>query len=316
MTRKSAGRRYSWLPVGHSTLLDHLPEFDGQTPDGQVAVLRGGEREALKRLKHFVTEKGQHDVEARDCLALDGTSRLSADPELGSVSPRQIWAAATKAMTDDAGRTKFLTQLLCREFACSILWDRPELLEQPFQARPTRFPWRKGLQAYAAWIEERTGHPVVDAAARQLIREGYVHNRARMIAASFLAKDLLVDFRLDESPYLKRVIDGDRAQDELGWQWSSGSCCGAQPFLRIFTPVAQGERFDPEGHYVRRYLPELVRLSARHIHASWLAAPEELARADIRLGRDHTTPIVDHAKAGNRFLAIAAEHSSKGEGSG
>jgi deoxyribodipyrimidine photo-lyase len=297
-------------------LLNQLPELDEQTPDGQAAVLQGGERDALKRLKHFVTEKGQNYVEARDRLALDGTSRLSGDLKFGSVSPRQIWTAATKAMVNDAGRTKFLTQLLWREFAYSTLWDRPDLLTQPFQARFARFPWRKDPQGYAAWAEGRTGYPVVDAAARQLLREGYVHNRARMIAASFLAKDLLIDFRLGESHYLEWLIDGDRAQNDLGWQWSSGCGCDAQPYFRVFNPVTQGERFDPEGHYVRRYLPELARLSTRYIHAPWLAPPEELARAGIRLDQDYPAPIVEHAGARNRFLAIAAEHFGKGEGSG
>lgn len=296
--------------------LDHLPEFDEQTPTVSPAVLCGGEREALKRLRHFVGENGHNYVEARDCLALDGTSRLSGDLKFGSVSPRQIWTAATKAMVNDAGRTKFLTQLLWREFAYSTLWDRPELLTQPFQARFARFPWRKDPQGYAAWAEGRTGYPVVDAAARQLLQEGYVHNRARMIAASFLAKDLLVDFRLGEHHYLDWLIDGDRAQNDLGWQWSSGSGCDAQPYFRIFNPITQGEKFDPEGNYVRRYVPELARLPTRHIHAPWLAPRQELARADIRLERDYPAPIVDHAGARNRFLAIAAEHFGKGEGSG
>jgi deoxyribodipyrimidine photo-lyase len=297
-------------------LLDHFPELDEQTPDVKAAVLQGGEREALKRLKHFVTENGRNYVEARDRLDLDGTSRLSADLRFGSVSPKQIWTAATKAMVSDAGRTKFLTQLLWREFAYSTLWDRPELLTQPFQARFASFPWRRDEPGYAAWAEGRTGYPVVDAAAKQLLREGYVHNRARMIAASFLAKDLLVDFRLGESHYLDWLIDGDRAQNDLGWQWSCGSGCDAQPYFRIFNPVTQGERFDPEGQYVRRYLPELARLPNRYIHAPWLAPSQELARAGIQLDRDYPAPIVEHAGARSRFLAIAAEHFGKGEESG
>lgn len=298
-------------------LLDHLPELGAHSPSAQTAELQGGEHEALKRLKHFVAERAQNYVEARDRLDLDGTSRLSADLRFGSVSPRQVWTAAAKAMVSDAVRNRFLTQLLWREFAYSTLWDRPELLTQPFQSRFARFPWRMDRQGYAAWVEGRTGYPVVDAAARQLLREGYVHNRARMIAASFLAKDLMVDFRFGENHYLDWLIDGDRAQNDLGWQWSSGSGCDAQPYFRIFNPVTQGEKFDPEGTYVRRYLPELARVPTRYIHAPWLAPAAELARVGIRLGRDYPAPIVDHSGARNRFLAIAAEHfGKKGNGSG
>jgi deoxyribodipyrimidine photo-lyase len=301
-------------PQKAGQFLDHLPEWDSPTSVAPAAVLHGGEREALKRLKHFVAEKGKTYVEARDRLDLDGTSRLSADLRFGSVSPRQVWTAATNAMVSSAGRTRFLTQLLWREFAHSTLWDRPELLEQPFQSRFAGFPWRRDEPGYTAWAEGRTGYPTVDAAARQLLREGYVHNRARMIAASFLAKDLLVDFRLGEGHYLDWLIDGDRAQNDLGWQWSSGSGCDAQPYFRIFNPITQGEKFDPEGNYVRRYLPELARLPARYIHAPWLAPSPVLAAAGVRLGQDYPAPIVEHAGARNRFLAIAAEHFGKKQG--
>ena len=289
-------------------VLEDLPKLDEHTADAQSVVLIGGERAALQRLKRFVTEKGEDYAAARDRLDLDGTSRLSADLRFGSVSPKQIWTAATKAIVSDTARTRFLTQLLWREFAYTTLWDRPELLTQPFQERFARFRWRKDEQGYAAWVEGRTGYPIVDAAARQLLREGYVHNRARMIAASFLAKDLLIDFRLGESHYLNWLIDGDHAQNDLGWQWSSGSGCDAQPYFRIFNPITQGEKFDPEGQYIRRYIPELARLPTRYIHAPWLAPNQELARARIRLERDYPAPIVDHAGARNRFLAITDEH--------
>jgi deoxyribodipyrimidine photo-lyase len=129
-----------------------------------------------------------------------------------------------------------------------------------------------------------------------------------MIAASFLAKDLLIDFRLGEGHYLEWLIDGDRAQNDLGWQWSSGSGCDAQPYFRIFNPVTQGEKFDPEGDYVRRYVPELAKLPNRFIHQPWLMPRLELAALGLRIGRDYPAPIVDHAGARNRFLAIAAEH--------
>lgn len=295
-------------PEAPGKLLSCPPESDTQTSDVQAGLLQGGEHEALQRLKHFVTKKGQAYDETRDRLDLDGTSRLSADLRFGSISPRQVWTAASKAIGDEASRTRFLTQLLWREFAHSTLWDRPELLEQAFQARFARFPWRKDEPSYHAWVAGLTGYPVVDAAARQLLREGFVHNRARMIAASFLAKDLLIDFRQGEHHYLDWLIDGDRAQNDLGWQWSSGSGCDAQPYFRIFNPVTQAEKFDPEGAYIRHYLPELARLPTRYIHAPWLAPSLELAAAGICIGRDYPAPIVEHAGARNRFLAIASEH--------
>lgn len=299
-------------PRQDARVLECLPEVDEQGLQDRVAEMRGGEQEALKRLKHFVTDKAQNYVDTRDRLDLDGTSRLSADLRFGSVSPRQIWTAANKAIVRDTPRNRFLTQLLWREFAYATLWDRPELLTQPFQARFARFPWRKDARGYAAWEQGRTGYPVVDAAARQLLREGYVHNRARMIAASFLAKGLLVDFRQGESHYLDWLIDGDTAQNDLNWQWASGSGCDAQPYFRIFNPVTQGQKFDPEGHYVRRYVPELARVPARYIHAPWLAPHAVLAEAGVKLERDYPTPIVEHAGSRNRFLAIAAEHFGKG----
>lgn len=286
--------------------LRELPEiFAGDLHEG---LIRGGEREALQRLKVFVTKTAETYETTRDRLALHGTSRLSADLRFGSISPRQVWTAASKSISNDVSRKRFLSQLLWREFAYSTLWDRPELLQKPFQARFAQFPWRRDETAYRAWVEGRTGYPIVDAAARQLLREGFVHNRARMIAASFLAKDLLVDFRLGEGHYLEWLIDGDRAQNDLGWQWSSGSGCDAQPYFRIFNPVTQGEKFDADGDYVRRYVPELARLPNRFIHKPWSMPSLELSALAVRIGRDYPAPIVDHAGARNRFLAIAAEH--------
>jgi deoxyribodipyrimidine photo-lyase len=295
--------------VSGNTSAPRLYQFPESPPyENRDGLLVGGEHEALKRLKTFITKTSDAYDTARDTLALQGTSRLSADLRFGSVSPRQVWFAASKSISSDKSRKRFLSQLLWREFAYSTLWDRPDLLEKPFQRRFLGFPWRRDKQAFKAWAEGNTGYPIVDAAARQLLKEGYVHNRARMIAASFLAKDLLVDFRWGERHYLEWLIDGDKAQNDLGWQWSSGSGCDAQPYFRIFNPVTQGEKFDPVGDYVRRYVPELARVSNRYIHQPWQIPPLEQAELNLRIGRDYPAPIVDHAGARNRFLAIAAEH--------
>jgi deoxyribodipyrimidine photo-lyase len=292
-----------------NTAAPRLFQFPELAPfEHRDGLLIGGEPEALKRLKTFITKTSDAYDTARDRLAIQGTSRLSADLRFGSVSPRQVWFAASKSISNEKSRKRFLSQLLWREFAYSTLWERPDLLEKPFQRRFLRFPWRVDQKAFLAWTEGKTGYPIVDAAARQLLTEGYVHNRARMIAASFLAKDLLIDFRWGERHYLEWLIDGDKAQNDLGWQWSSGSGCDAQPYFRIFNPVTQGEKFDKEGDYVRRYIPELARVPNRYIHQPWQIPPVEQAELKIRIGRDYPSPIVEHGGARNRFLAIAAEH--------
>jgi deoxyribodipyrimidine photo-lyase len=164
-------------------------------------------------------------------------------------------------------------------------------------------------------VSGRTGYPVVDAAARQLLAEGFVHNRARMIAASFLTKHLLTDYRRGEAHYMKYLTDGDWAQNNAGWQWSAGTGCDAQPYFRIFNPTAQGERFDPDGSYVRRLVPELARLPAPYIHSPWQAPAAVLRDAGIRLGKDYPQPIIDHRYGRDRFLAVAARHLKPGSAS-
>ena len=196
----------------------------------------------------------------------------------------------------------FLNELLWREFSHHLLWKWPELLERPFRPAFVGFPWRENKGAFEAWTAGRTGYPIVDAAARQLLAEGFVHNRARMVAASFLTKHLLLDYRLGEAHYLRWLTDGDWAANNSGWQWSAGCGCDAQPWFRIFNPVAQGQRFDPDGDYVRRWVPELADCPTACIHEPW-KAPSRL-RANL----DYPAPIVDHALARARFLATAKGH--------
>jgi deoxyribodipyrimidine photo-lyase len=241
-------------------------------------------------------------------MDLDGTSRLSADLKFGTLSPRTVWHAVERALRElspDALRV-YQNELLWREFAHSTLFDRPTLLKLPFRAEWQGFPWRDDEPGWQAWAQGRTGYPVVDAAARQLLATGFVHNRARMIAASFLAKHLLIDFRRGERHYFELLTDGDWANNDAGWQWSAGCGCDAQPWFRIFNPVTQGQKFDPDGAYVRAWVPELARLPAKHIHAPWLAPKEVLAGAG--LGANYPPPVVEHAAARQRFLATAKQH--------
>ncbi len=273
-----------------------------------AAVLVGGERAAGARLRAFLKGPASSYDRNRDRLDRTGTSRLSADLKFGTISVRQVWLEVERHFGRSKAGRSFLNELLWREFTHSTLWDRPELLEKPFRQSFAGFPWRDDGAAWEAWTRGRTGYPVVDASARQLLGEGFVHNRARMISASFLTKHLLIDYRQGEAHYLKYLTDGDWAQNNAGWQWSAGCGCDAQPYFRIFNPVIQGEKFDPEGGYVRRWVPELARMPARYIHRPW-AAPEAVLRAaGVRLGDDYPFPIVEHRRAREHFLALARRH--------
>lgn len=273
------------------------------------ALLRGGERAARDRLRLFLTERAAGYAAERDRMDLARTSRLSVDLKFGTLSVRTAWASMLQLSPLQRGSAQaFLNELVWREFAYSTLWDRPELLEQPFRRDFIDFPWRSDDELFGAWARGETGYPLVDAAARQLLGEGFVHNRARMVAASFLTKHLLIDYRRGEQHYLKYLTDGDWASNNLGWQWSAGCGCDAQPYFRIFNPVTQGQRFDPTGDYVRRWVPELAALPARFIHRPWEAPAELLAGAQVQLGRSYPRPIIEHRFARERFLSTAARH--------
>jgi deoxyribodipyrimidine photo-lyase len=272
------------------------------------ALLHGGEPAAKLRLQRFLQGAAAAYKEHRDRLDLPGTSRLSADLKFGTLSVREVWTAVANALDDTPSARSFLNELVWREFTHSTLWDRPELLEEPFRPAFAGFPWQYEEALWQAWVVGKTGYPVVDAAARQLLCEGFVHNRARMISASFLCKHLLIDYRRGEAHYMKYLTDGDWAQNNAGWQWSAGSGCDAQPYFRIFNPRSQGEKFDPEGHYVRRYVPELAKMPARYIHNPSEAPAAVLRAAGVALDENYPRPIVDHRFARERFLAVAAHH--------
>lgn len=267
-------------------------------------LLGGGEALAKKRLQHFAqTQVGAYPT-SRDQLSQNGTSRLSQDLKFGTLSPRAVWRRSMDEPPSEGWRV-FQNELLWREFAYANLWDRPNLLQEPFREAFAHFPYTNTHHLWAAWQEGRTGYPVVDAAMRQLLAEGYVHNRARMIAASFLTKHLLVDYRQGEAHYLRYLTDGDWAVNNLNWQWAAGCGVDAAPYFRIFHPVIQGKKFDADGAYVKRYVPELGQLPARWVHAPWTAPPATLAAAGIALGRTYPAPVVDHAEARAEYLRRA-----------
>jgi len=291
-----------------------LPTLEELGVASTQPTLAGGESAALKRLRAFIATRLERYDQERDSLAAGRTSRLSQDLHFGTLSPKQVFYATERSSPHRQAYERFTAQLLWREFAYHTLWDFPEVLTRPFARKFEGFPWRGGEPEWQAWWQGRTGYPVIDAAARQLLTEGFVHNRARMITASFLTKDLLVDFRRAEQHYLKWLTDGDEALNDMGWQWSSGTGCDPQPYFRIFNPVTQAEKFDAEGHYVKRYVPELERLPPRYVHRPWEAPVSVLREAGVVLDRDYPAPILDHSEARKRFLTLADSFLGKARG--
>ena len=277
-----------------------IPSIQSLGLQDNPLLQRGGEKAAHLRMKGFLAGPLLGYGNDRNRMDLEGSSRLSADLKFGTLSVRTLWRAASGQ--EGESTRAYLNELVWREFAHHLLWHHPALLTEPFRKSFQGFPWREDEPAWRAWCEGRTGYPVVDAAARQLLATGFVHNRARMIAASFLTKHLLISYRRGEGHYLKWLTDGDWANNNAGWQWSAGCGCDAQPWFRIFNPVLQGEKFDPLGDYVRAWIPELASFDTKWVHKPWLA-PETLRRK-----LDYPGPIVDHAIARARFLAVAQTH--------
>jgi len=240
--------------------------------------------------------------ETRDFPAVKGPSYLSVHLRFGTVSIRQLAAAAWQQ--GGRGAQTWLSELIWRDFYHQILWHRPDVAAgHAFKKQYDTLPWPNPPGHFAAWCEARTGYPLVDAAMRQLNQTGYMHNRLRMVAASFLTKDLLVDWRLGERYFADKLIDFDLAANSGGWQWAASVGCDAQPWFRIFNPVTQSERFDAQGAFIRRYLPELARVPDRYLHAPWTLPAAEQQRTGCVIGRDYRMPIVDHAV--QRALALA-----------
>ena len=240
--------------------------------------------------------------EARDFPALKGPSYLSVHLRFGTVSIRQLAAAAW--LQGGRGAQTWLSELIWRDFYHQILWHRPEVADgHAFKQQYDALPWPNPPGHFEAWCEARTGYPLVDAAMRQLKQTGYMDNRLRMVAASFLTKDLLVDWRLGERYFADTLIDFDLAANSGGWQWAASVGCDAQPWFRIFNPVTQSEKFDPQGTFIRRYLPELAAMPDRFIHAPWTLPAGEQSRLGVIIGQTYPAPIVEHAA--QRLLALA-----------
>ena len=245
----------------------------------------------------------------RDRPDLPGTSRLSPHLHFGEISPGQVWHATqahVAAHGSEQDAAKFLAEIGWREFSYNLLFHEPSLPERNLRVDFNRFPWRNDPAALRAWQRGQTGYPIVDAGMRQLWQTGWMHNRVRMVVASFLVKHLLIPWQQGEAWFWDTLVDADLAANAASWQWVAGCGADAAPYFRIFNPILQGERFDPEGDYVRHFVPELAGLPNRFIHQPWAAPEEALRTAGVRLGQTYPHPIVDHDSARKRALAAFA----------
>jgi deoxyribodipyrimidine photo-lyase len=291
-------------PAGHA--LPSLADI-GFAPN-PAPLADAGMSGAARLLDAFTERLARYDRE-RDFPALDATSRLSVHLRFGTLSVRALVRMLRERIENGsggAGAPVWLSELIWREFYMMILYRHPRVCTQSFKLAFDAVRWDEGEDAdalFAAWCEGRTGYPLVDAAMMQLNRTGFMHNRLRMVTASFLTKDLGIDWRRGERYFARRLNDYELASNNGGWQWAASTGCDAQPWFRIFNPVTQSRKFDPDGSFIRRYLPQLARLEGAAVHAPWLAKTEILERAGVVLGRDYPLPVVDHEQARVRTLA-------------
>ena len=278
-------------------LLPRHPDWAAGWPE----IWQPGEAAAHKRLDLFLANAVARYHDGRNLPGEDGTSRLSPHLHWGELSPRQVWHAG-RALPPGDGLDTYLNEILWREFAAYLLWHHPHLPEQPLRPAFDKLPFRHDKPALHAWQRGRTGIPIVDAGMRQLWQTGWMHNRVRMITASFLVKQLLMDWRDGERWFWDTLVDADLASNAASWQWIAGSGIDSQPFFRVFNPVTQGARWDESGDYVRRFVPELSALPNQFLHAPWTAPAEALAASGIELGTTYPHPIVDLAATRQRAL--------------
>ena len=297
------------LSVDELGLEPRKPDWAG----GLRASWTPGEDGAQARLTDFLDEGLAGYRTERDRPDRPGTSRLSPHLRFGEIGPRQIWHAVQMALEtgetegSPADAEKFLSELGWREFSYHLLFHNPELATRNFNRRFDAFGWEQNAAGLAAWQRGLTGYPIVDAGMRELWQTGWMHNRVRMVTASFLIKHLLTDWRVGEAWFWDTLVDADPANNAASWQWVAGSGADAAPYFRIFNPVTQGEKFDPDGAYVRRFVPELAKLDAKFIHKPWTAPQTVLREAGICLGEDYPRPIVDLDFGRRRALAALAE---------
>lgn len=284
-------------------------------PDDLVPLdktgFEAGEGEAIRRLRDF-TWGGDAGIfqyaDGRDRMDLDSTSKLSPYLRFGMLSSRQVINAAREAIqrapnkSAQRGAETWLNELIWREFYLSVLYHFPYVTKGSFRKNLDQIRWHNNHQDFDSWCQGRTGYPVVDAAMRQLFNTGWMHNRARMIVASFLVKDLLIDWRWGERWFMQQLIDGDPAANNGGWQWTAGTGTDAAPYFRVFNPVLQSKKYDPHGDYIRRWVPELGRVPERYIHTPWEMPKDAQQASTCLIGEDYPAPRIDHKFARQRAL--------------
>ena len=299
------------LPVPPALNLDteHAPRRNVPPPPpwphGEECAWQPGEAGAHTALTTFLEHRLDRYPEARDRPDLEGVSRLSPHLHFGEISPHKVRQATLDRQPppEQASQDKFLSELGWREFSAHLLVNVPELPEKKVQNNFDRFPWRQDEALCDTWRSAKTGYPIVDAGLRELHQTGFMHNRVRMIVGSFLTKNLLQHWWVGERWFWENLVDADLANNSASWQWVAGCGADAAPYFRIFNPVTQGIRFDPDGNYVRRYIPELAELPNKFIQRPWEAPAEVLEQAGVRLGETYPLPVVDLAESRNRALA-------------
>ncbi|HZX32032.1 MAG TPA: deoxyribodipyrimidine photo-lyase [Rhodocyclaceae bacterium] len=289
------------LPAGSG--VPRLEEIGFEASDLEEIGIRPGMSGARAGWQDFQQRLDRY-AEARDYPAVKGVSYLSVHLRFGTLSIRELADHAWRvAEAGSAGAATWLSELIWRDFYFMILDRFPHVVTGPFKGQYEGLIWDDWPEGFNAWCEGRTGYPLVDAAMRQLNRSGYMHNRLRMVAASFLIKDLGIDWRLGEAYFARLLNDFDLAANNGGWQWASSTGCDGQPWFRIFNPVTQSEKFDPQGRFIRRYVPELASVPDKFVHAPWRMGEKEQAASGVTIGRDYPAPIVDHETARQRTLA-------------
>ncbi|MCB0723178.1 MAG: deoxyribodipyrimidine photo-lyase [Ignavibacteriae bacterium] len=270
-------------------------------------VFDGSRAEGLKQLKKFWDSKLARYKSRRDFPALDGTSKLSPHLHFGTVGIREAFRTGFNRLSKSSGQDlaeakTWINELIWREFYYNITYHFPDIIKKSFVQKYDTLKWNLNKKDLTAWCEGKTGYPIVDAGMRQLVQEGWMHNRVRMITAMFLTKDLLIDWRKGERFFADHLIDLDFSSNNGGWQWSASTGVDAAPYFRIFNPVLQSKKFDKDGDYIKKYVPELTPLPGKFIHAPWEMSSEEQKKYGVVIGNDYPKPIVDHSKA--RDIAI------------